>query len=146
MGVSVTAEIAINRSPSVVAAYAGDPLNAPRWYRRITTAEWITEPPLGVGSQFEFRAKFLGKHLVYTYEFVEFTPETSLTMRTAEGPFPMETTYTWAADRNGGTTRMTISNRGQPVGFSRLMAPLMTTAMRRAMSQDLRQLKTLLEA
>jgi uncharacterized membrane protein len=146
VSVNVTVETTINRPVSVVAAYAADPLNAPTWYRRIATAEWISEPPLRVGSQIRFRAKFLGKHLVYTYEMVEFTRDASLTMRTAEGPFPIETTYTWATDGNDGTTRMTLANRGQPVGFSRLMAPLMATAMKRAMGQDLRQLKALLES
>ena len=32
-------------------------------------------------------------------------------MRTAEGPFPMETTYTWAP-LDQGNTRMTLRNRG----------------------------------
>jgi len=51
-------------------------------------------------------------------------------MRTPEGPFPMETTYTWepvSADK----TRMTLRNRGEPCGFSRLMAPFMALAMHR---------------
>jgi hypothetical protein len=65
-------------------------------------------------------------------------------MRTAEGPFPMETTYTWslAAD---GTTRMTLRNRGEPAGFSKLVAPFMAMAIRRANRNDLRRLKAILE-
>jgi len=43
-------------------------------------------------------------------------------MRTAQGPFPMETTYTWqpASDRS---TKMTLRNRSEPAGFPRLAAP-----------------------
>jgi len=66
-------------------------------------------------------------------------------MRTAQGPFPMETTYTWQAidDRS---TRMTLRNRGEPAGFPRLAAPLMAMAMRRANRKDLRALRAILEA
>jgi hypothetical protein len=56
----------------------------------------------------------------------------------------METTYTWAAD--GDATRMTLRNRGEPRGFSRLLAPLMGPAVRRANRKDLAALKRRLES
>lgn len=65
-------------------------------------------------------------------------------MRTADGPFPMETTYTWE-DAGGGGTRMTLRNRGEPAGFSGMAAPLLAAAMRRANRRDLARLKALLE-
>jgi uncharacterized protein (DUF39 family) len=68
-----------------------------------------------------------------------------LVMRTAEGPFPMETTYTWEAEAER-RTRMTLRNRGEPAGFSKLFAPFMAAAMRRANRKDLARLKALLEA
>ena len=66
-------------------------------------------------------------------------------MSTAEGPFPMETTYAWE-DAGDGATRMTLRNRGEPSGFAKVGAPLMARAMRRANAKDLRRLKQLLEA
>jgi hypothetical protein len=91
-----------------------------------------------------FVARFLGRRLAYTYDFVELTPRERLVMRTSEGPFPMETTYTWAPTSSGGT-QMTLRNRGEPAGFSRVTAPFMTTAMRRANNKDLAKLKAILE-
>ena len=44
-----------------------------------------------------------------------------------------------------GWTRMTLRNRGIPTGFSRLMAPLMSLAIRRATQKDLARLKALVE-
>jgi hypothetical protein len=89
-------------------------------------------------------ALFLRRRLAYTYEVVELVPDERLVMRTDEGPFPMETTYTWADAPNGGT-KMSLRNRGEPAGFSKLAAPLLARAMQRANRKDLRKLKELLE-
>jgi len=144
MPVDVLTDIVIDRARSVVAAYAGDPGNAPSWYVNIESVEWKTAPPLAVGSRVAFVAHFLGRRLAYTYEIVELVGEERLVMRTSEGPFPMETTYTWESSSAGGT-RMTLRNRGEPSGFSKLLAPFMRAAMRRANEKDLKHLKELLE-
>jgi uncharacterized protein YndB with AHSA1/START domain len=144
MPVDVITEMVIDRPPAQVAAYAGDPSNAPRWYVNIKSVEWKTPPPMRVGSELAFVAQFLGRRLAYTYEVVDLIPGRRLVMKTAQGAFPMETTYTW--DPVGeGQTRMTLRNRGEPAGFSKIAAPFMAAVMRRANRKDLALLKTLLE-
>ena len=144
MAVDVLAAIEINRPRDQVAAYAGDPANAPKWYVNIKSVEWKTPPPLEVGSKLAFVAHFLGRRLAYTYEVVDLVPGRRLVMRTAEGPFPMETTYTWETVGEGAT-RMTLRNRGEASGFSKLAVPIMAAAMRRANRSDLARLKSFLE-
>src|SRR5687767_13258476 len=131
MPVDVLSEIVVNRPRDVVADYAGDPGNAPEWYANISSVDWQTPPPLAVGSRLSFVAHFLGRRLEYTYEVAELVPRERLVMRTSEGPFPMETTYTWA-DEGAHNTKMTLRNRGEPSGFASVGAPLMTRAMKRA--------------
>jgi uncharacterized protein YndB with AHSA1/START domain len=144
VAVDVLTEVVIDRPCDEVAAYAADPSHAPDWYVNIDTVEWRTEPPVRIGSRVAFVARFLGRRLAYTYEIVDFTPGRRLVMRTAEGPFPMETSYTWQPHRSGGTT-MTLRNRGEPAGFAKIGAPAMAAAMRRANRKDLARLKSLLE-
>jgi uncharacterized protein YndB with AHSA1/START domain len=143
MTVDVQVETTIERPIAVVAAYTGNPANAPEWYVNIRSVECT--PPVAVGSRMDFVAQFLGRRLSYTYEVVELEPERRLVMRTTEGPFPMETTYTWEP-AGEGATRMTMRNRGDPSGIFKLTAPVMERAMSRATSKDLARLKAILEA
>lgn len=142
--VDVSTSTVIDRPVEQVASYSGDPDNVAKWYVNIKSVEWKTPRPAAVGSQIAFVAHFLGRRLEYTYEIVELVPDERLVMRTAEGPFPMETSYHWEAE-GAKSTRMTLRNRGEPAGFSSWMAPLMSIMMRRANTKDLAQLKRLLE-
>jgi uncharacterized membrane protein len=138
MEVDVEVQAVIPVPSDRVSAYAGDPTNAPDWYANIRSVAWRTPPPVAVGSQLDFEARFLGRRLSYTYEVVVLEPGQRLVMRTADGPFPMETTYTW--EEVAGGTLMKLRNRGAPSGFSKVAAPMMSRAMRSAMTKDLDRL------
>lgn len=144
VNVDISVRTVISRPAVVVAAYAADPLNAPKWYANITAvALHAPGSPFGVGSRMDFVAHFLGRRLSYTYEVTEYEPGRSLTMRTADGPFPMQTTYTWTDD--GEATVMTLRNTGAPAGFGALLTPFMSLAMKAATTKDLANLKRILE-
>ena len=84
----------------------------------VDPVEWVTPEPMQLGSKVAFVARFLGRTLRYTYEIVALEPRQRLVMRTAEGPFPMETTYTWSSVGESAT-RMILQNRGEPKGSSK---------------------------
>jgi Polyketide cyclase / dehydrase and lipid transport len=131
MAVDVETVIEIARPRAEVAAYACDPDNATAWYRNIKRVEWETSPPVAVGSRIAFEAEFLGRRLIYTYQVRELQPGERMVMSTSDGPIAMETTYGFR-DIGQGLTEMRLRNRGEPSGFSRLSAPFMAAAMRRA--------------
>jgi rhodanese-related sulfurtransferase len=145
MAVDVQTEIVIARPREDVAAFACDPDNATAWYRNIKAVAWETSPPLAVGTRVRFVAQFLGRRLEYTYEVREHVPGERFVMSTSQGPFPMETTYTWR-DAGAAATRMTLRNRGEPAGFAKVTGSFMGPAIRRANSKDLARLKAILEA
>jgi uncharacterized protein YndB with AHSA1/START domain len=145
MAVDVLTEIVIDRPVETVAEYVADPSHAPEWYANIESVQWQTAPPVAVGSRLDFVAHFLGRRLAYTYEIIDLVPLERLVMRTAQGPFPMETSYQWSPEGEN-STRMTLRNRGEPSGFAGIAAPLMSAAMRRANQKDLARLKSVLES
>jgi len=145
LAVDVLTEITIGRPLHEVAAYAANPDNAPEWYQNIESVRWRTAPPLRVGSEMTFVARFMGRRLSYVYRTLEFEPTQRLVMSTVDGPFPMQTTYTWTAidDR---TTNMTLRNRGGATALMGLLGPLESIAVRRATRKDLRRLSAILES
>ena len=145
MSVDVSTHIEMSAPRDLVAAYAMDPDNATSWYENIKSVKWQTAKPLTVGSRFEFVAQFLGRRLAYTYEVKQLAPGALYVMATAQGPFPMETSYAWEDTLTGGT-RMTLRNRGEPSGFTKAAGPLMARAMRRANTNDLKRLKAIIES
>ena len=144
MPVDVRTQIEIAGPRAEIAAFASDPDHATAWYENIKSVVWRSPRPLVVGTTLEFVAQFLGRRLAYTYEVVEHVPGERFVMRTAQGPFPMETTYSWE-DAGDGVTRMVLRNRGEPAGFAKLSAPMVAAAMRRANRKDLERLKAILE-
>jgi hypothetical protein len=142
--IDVSTEIDINCSRERVAEYSANPDNAPKWYFNIQAAQWKTPRPLKVGSQIVFKAKFMGKSLVYIYEISEYAAEQKMVMKTLRGPFPMETIYTWKSI-DGNITRMSLQSKGNPIGLSKLLTPFFSFAIRKAYNKDLQRLKQIIE-
>ena len=142
--VDVRTEIIISCTLEKLSEYTSDPDNAPNWYVNIKSVEWKTPKPLQINSKIAFKAEFLGKALSYVYEIVEYLPGEKLVMRTSDGPFPMETTYTWQSLPNA-QTKMCLRNAGMPTGFSKWMSPFIKWAMRKANLNDLKLLKKIME-
>ena len=144
MAIDVTAETLIGRPREAVAGYAMDADNDPTWIGGIREAKTLTAPPLAKGTQAQRVASFLGKRIEYVNEVVEYDPPARLAMRSIKGPFLMTVTYGFEDSGDGTLARIRI--QGEAGGIYRLTAPLLSRAVKRSITRDLRNLKRLMES
>jgi uncharacterized membrane protein len=143
LAIDTTAVITVDRPSETVAAYLRDPGNDPHWIGGLRSARLLTDPPVGVGSQVERVARFLGRRVEYVNEITELTPH-RLAMRSVRSPFPMRVTYRF--EHAGPTsTQVSVRVQGDARRMYRLADPLLATLVRRSVQRDLRTLKQVLE-
>ena len=139
VNVTVTRTIPVDRM--ALASFVADLNNSPLWCHTVNAVNHIGLVSSAVGSKFVVDSEFLGRHISYAYEIMEHIPGQRLLMASSDGPFPIETVYAWQEVRGG--TRIRLTNRGYPSGFSVYLNPIYSFAMRREMTKDLRQLDQL---
>jgi uncharacterized membrane protein len=142
VAIDTTAVIAVGRPRQEVAAYLTDPANDPSWIGGLRSARLVTPPPVGVGSQVERVARFLGRRVEYVNEVTELSG-TRLAMRSVRSPFPMRVTYGFTDA--GGATKVSVRVQGDAGRMYRLADPLLARLVRRSVQRDLRTLKRVLE-
>jgi uncharacterized membrane protein len=141
--IHVEDSIVILRPVEEVFAYVSDLTNGPEWQTGLIEVRKTTAAPIGVGAQFTFVRKFLGRRLEASNEFTVYRPHQIITFRTTSGPIPTEASYLFAVEPDG--TRVTCQITMKPGGFSRLAEPLIAASIRREMSAEFGYLKDLLE-
>lgn len=135
--------IVINRPVEEVFAYVSDLTNAPEWQTGLLEVRRTTTAPLGVGTQFTFVRKFLGRKLEASNVFTVYSPHEIITFVTTSGPVAVEASYLFQTQAAG--TQMTCRMAMKAEGFSRLAEPLIAASVRREMSAEFGYLKDLLE-
>jgi uncharacterized membrane protein len=143
VAIDTRAVIDVARPREAVAAYLRDPANDPDWIGGLRSARLVTPPPVGVGSQVERVASFLGRRIEYVNEITDLTPA-RLAMRSVRSPFPMRVTYSFD-DAGNGATEVSVRVEGDASRLYRLADPLLALLVRRSVQRDLRTLKRNLE-
>jgi uncharacterized membrane protein len=146
VSIDITAEVAIRRPVSDVAAYMIDPANDPEWIGGVREVQLETPPPLGVGSRVARVAYFLGRRVEYVNEVTELDPERVLDMRSVKAPFPMRVTYSFEPIDGRAATRVRNRVRGGAAGLFALFGPLLGPLVKRSVQKDLERLRDVLEA
>jgi uncharacterized protein YndB with AHSA1/START domain len=136
-----TVEIA--RPPADVFAYLADPSKVPEWQSSAVEAKLATDGAIGVGSRIEEVRSFVGRRVRTTLEVTEYEPERRFSLKTVEGPVPVEVRHT--LEPSNGGTRLRFVGTGDPKGFGGFAQSLLVRAAEREFKRDFRRLKAILE-
>ena len=145
--VDITSGCEIARPVADVWAVIADFSRNTEWQGGMRSCEWITDPPIAVGSRYVQEAGFLGRTIRTTFEVVDLDTSDgrrSVTIDTVEGTFPILVTRTVeriADDRS----RVSAHVRGSPDGVMGVVSPLMKPMVRRSVDGDYARLRQLLE-
>lgn len=143
MGLDVNAVEQIDAPAEAVASYQFDPANDPTWIGGVSTAERLTDGPIGIGSRVCRRGSFLGRPIEWVMDVVEHVPGRRLSMHAVKSPFPMDVTY--ELEPSGSGTRASVRIRGEARGAYGLLGPITPVLVRRSVRSDLRRLKRAVE-
>ena len=133
----------INRPIGDVFAYVSDLRHSAEWQAGLLEARQTTEGPQGIGTQFAFVRKFMGRKMEASVEFVRYEPSSIVTFRSILGSMPIESSYLFEVAPEG--TKVTSRVEMEPRGFMSLAEPLIAASLRREMEAGFGELKDLLE-
>jgi carbon monoxide dehydrogenase subunit G len=138
----------IDAPPERVFEFFSDVAAAPERISGIKCVEVLTDGPIGVGTRFRETRIMFGREHTETLEFVAFDPPRSYGIDCESSGVLFVSRFTFEPDRGG--TRVTMDMRSKSLTLkARLMTPMMllcTGAVKKAMQQDLADIKRAAEA
>jgi hypothetical protein len=145
MSLDVTATAEIAAPPEAVAAVEFDPVRDPEWIGGVNRVDWISTPPLGLGSQGRRIGGFMGRPIEWIMRVDAIEPARHVAMHALKSPFPMDVDYHLEPAAGGRATRASIRIRGQGRGMYGMPGWLMAPMVRRSVQGDLKRLKRIVE-
>ena len=137
--ISFEKSIWINRTQQEVFDYLSEPTNDAEWRGSSLSAEWISDPPQGVGSTNKAVDKLMGSNIESTREITAWDPPNQFGFKGASGPMSFELTMTFEAQDNG--TKATISVEARSGGLFKMAENLFAKQMEKQVSTDMASLK-----
>jgi carbon monoxide dehydrogenase subunit G len=135
--------VVINRPLQDVFAFISDMENDPPW-TSATEVRRTSPGPLGIGTTFRQKARFLGRNLELPFEVVGYEPNHSIAVTATSGILSLEGSR--IVDPVGEhATRVTASGGGHARGVLRLAEPLLAAIGARQLRGMLARLKEVLE-
>jgi len=119
----VQGDIVINRPIGEVFDFAADERNEPKYNPQMTSAEMVTQGPIGLGSKFHSVMTGVGRGAVMTIELTEFDRPRRLGSATHLSSMDINGTLLFEAQGQG--TKMTWIWNIEPRGFYKLIGPIM---------------------
>jgi hypothetical protein len=133
----------IDRPQQQVFDFISNPENDPEWRQSTISSKWISEPPIGVGSESKSVDKFLGRKLEYTSEITAWDPPSRFGTRVVSGPIPFEATFSLDTEDSG--TRVWVEGQAEFSGLFKIAGGLIRRQFEEQMDYEFNTLKQLLE-
>jgi uncharacterized protein YndB with AHSA1/START domain len=143
---TITSELIINRPIETVWRYATDLDRELDWVAGALEREQLTDGPVGNGTRFRRKDRFLGKTIDTAFEVTEYDPPNRMVTTIAAGPLP-GTDRTELRTVDGGTSvtfRLDAASFGGV--FGKLADKVAARMLSRIVNTSLENLKDLIEA
>jgi carbon monoxide dehydrogenase subunit G len=135
----------VSRSPEVVFDYLTNPENLTAWQTSKTSVEQLTAGPPRQGTRVREHTKGpRGKVFEQIVEFTEFERPARVHTHIVEGPYPIDGTWSFAAEGSG--TRVDFAAEGELPGVPRVLQPLAERLIARQMAGYHQKLRHIVES
>ena len=136
--------VTVARPPDEVFTWLTNFAKAPLWQSGVVEAHFTSPPPIGTGSTYTQRSRFLGRDIVFNFEIIRFEPGRLVEFKTNSGTFPVHIVR-WVEPTQAGALVHALI-RGDASGLYKLAAPLLDRLTQRQIEGDYKRLKRVLEA
>jgi uncharacterized membrane protein len=136
--------IMIDRPQQEVFDFVTNLANDSKWQSGIESVERASDGPIGAGSTWRYKLKFLGREVEAEIEMTGYDPPNQSSVKSIGGPVPFESNYKFESKE--GSTEMTISGQAEIGGFFKMAEGLVGKQLEKQMESDAEALKKLLEA
>ena len=141
---TVQESVIINRPAEQVYAYVTDIKNLPQWEPAILEAEQTSTGELGVGTTYRGVNKMMGMRMKWTATVNEYEPNKKWSETIISGSSRIDEYLSF--DNIDGGTKFTLAYDMKAGGILKLLAPMITSTMRKQVKENLNNLKKILEA
>lgn len=136
----------VSRPAGEVFEFFSDAANNPKWQKGMVSCDWTSPPPIGVGSTYRQRARFMGRDIVSVFAVTAYEPGRTIEINTIESTFPIRVVRT-VDPIDEGTCRVSADVSGGPDrGLMKLLTPLIRNRAQRSVDADYDRLVALLES
>jgi uncharacterized membrane protein len=142
----MTATRRIEKPAEDVFDFFSDASNNPKWQSGMISCEWTSEPPIGVGSTYEQKARFMGREVTSSFVVTGFEPGRRIAIETTESTFPIAVERTVEPLDSNSCQVSALITGGPDRGLLKLMIPLMRGRAQKSVDADYDRLVQLLES
>ena len=141
--ITVEIQIDINHPADKTFQFIANPENNPKWQGGMKHCKITSEGALGLGSQYEQQAEFMGKKIITLFEITEFEKDHLIKGESIKSSFPITFKRIVTGDESHSKVKAIVT--GDPSGFFKIFPFFTKWMISSSIKRDYKNLKQLLE-